>query len=124
MRLFNPSSPHPARALQCWQILIGKAMNRQTVNYKGLSETMYGKPAAGVLAEVLGHIAYYCKQNDLPSLTAIVVNMGGAPGPGIPVDKTTLDAQREAVFERDWYDVYPPTEDEFSQAFKRGTGKT
>jgi hypothetical protein len=41
MRRFNPSSSHAARAVQCWQILVGKAKNRQTVTYKGLSELMY-----------------------------------------------------------------------------------
>jgi hypothetical protein len=39
MQRFNPSSSHPARAVQCWQILVGKAMNRQTVTYEGLSDS-------------------------------------------------------------------------------------
>ena len=30
MRTFNPHSQHPARAVQAWQILVGKAMNRPT----------------------------------------------------------------------------------------------
>src|ERR1700694_2212597 len=58
VKTFNPTSEHPARPVQAWQIMIGKAMNRQTVTYEGLSELMYGKQAAGVLAAILGHIAF------------------------------------------------------------------
>lgn len=117
MRVFNPTASHPARAVQCWQILIGAAMNRQTLTYKLLSEKMYGKPAAGVLNEILGHIAYYCLDEDLPPLTAIVVNSTGIPGHGIPIDQTNIDAQREQVFNHDWYDVYPPDEEQLARAF-------
>ncbi|MCB9507844.1 MAG: hypothetical protein H6709_02230 [Kofleriaceae bacterium] len=119
MRRFNPSTSQRARAVQAWQILVGRATNRQTLTYKGLSELMYGKPAAGVLNEILGHVAYYCIDNALPPLTAIVVNTGGVPGHGIPIDQSTIDAQREAVFAHDWYDVYPPSEDELASAFAR-----
>jgi hypothetical protein len=76
LKIFNPTAEHPARAVQAWQILVGKAMNRQTVTYKGLSKLMYGKDAAGVLAAILGHIAFFCEDNDIPPLTALVVGMG------------------------------------------------
>jgi len=76
MKTFNPTAEHPARAVQAWQILVGKAMNRQTVTYKGLSKLMYGKEAAGVLAAILGHIAFYCEDNNIPPLTALVVGIG------------------------------------------------
>ena len=45
MKVFNPSSPHPARAVQAWQIIVGIAMNRQTITYEGLSRLMYQKKA-------------------------------------------------------------------------------
>ena len=87
MKLFNPSSKHPARAVQAWQILVGKAMNRQTITYLELSRLMYKKDAQGVLDKILGHIAYYCIDNKLPALTSIVVGKGrGTPGRDIPVD--------------------------------------
>ena len=35
MKNFNPSSKQSARAVQAWQILVGKAKNRQTVTYLG-----------------------------------------------------------------------------------------
>ena len=49
MREFNPSSVHPDRAVQAWQILVGAAMNRQTYTYEILSIKMYEKKAPGVL---------------------------------------------------------------------------
>ena len=80
MQQFNPSSSHPLRALQAWQILIGAAMNRQTLTYLGLSQKMYKKNAQGVLDKILGHVAFYCDDNDLPALTSIVVGKGrGTP---------------------------------------------
>jgi len=115
---FNPKSTHPARAVQCWQILVGKAMNRQTVTYQGLAGLMFQRRAAGVLAQILGYVAFYCNDNDLPPLTAIVVRKtGGEPGTGIPVDQNTIDAQREDVFSCDWFDIYPPDEDALASAY-------
>lgn len=118
MRKFNPTSSHPARAVQCWQVLVSKAMNRQTVTYEGLAELMFQRRAAGVLAQILGYVAFYCKDNDLPPLTALVVRKGGGePGSGIPVDQTTIDAQREDVYAFDWFDLHPPSEDELTAAY-------
>jgi hypothetical protein len=120
MKLFNPTSPHPARAVQAWQILVGKAMNRQTITYLALSRLMYHTDAAGVLDQILGHIAFYCIDNKIPPLTSIVVGKGrGTPGDEIPVDLLQIDTQREKVYECDWYDVYPPSEDELKSAFDR-----
>jgi hypothetical protein len=88
MRNFNPSSKHPDRAVQAWQILVGAAMHRQTLTYEGLSVLMYQKKAAGVLDNVLGHVAFYCISNDLPPLTSIVVGKNrGTPGEEIPFDR-------------------------------------
>jgi hypothetical protein len=117
MRQFNPKAKNPARAVQAWQILVGKAMNRQTVTYDGLGELMFRRQAAGVLAHILGHVALYCNDNNLPPLTAIVVSQRGTPGPGIPIDRTTLDEQREKVYGWDWYNVYPPSEAELAEAY-------
>ena len=120
MKLFNPTSPHPARAVQAWQILVGKAMNRQTITYLELSQLMYHKDAAGVLDQILGHIAFYCIDNELPPLTSIVVGKGrGTPGEDIPVDVSQIDTQREKVYECDWYDVYPPSKSDLKSVFDR-----
>ena len=120
MGTFNPSASHPARAVQAWQILVGMAHNRQTITYEGLSELMYGKSAAGVLAQILGHVAFYCEDNNLPPLTAIVVKKdSGAPGAEIPVQRQSIDEQREKVYQHDWFDVYPPSESEFTKSFSK-----
>lgn len=117
MRNFNPSSKHPDRAVQAWQILVGAAMHRQTLTYEGLSVLMYQKKAAGVLDNVLGHVAFYCISNDLPPLTSIVVGKNrGTPGEEIPFDPNTVDSDRERVYSTDWYDIYPPTAEELHLA--------
>ena len=117
MQRFNPHAAHPVRAVQAWQILVGKAMNRQTLTYEDLSRLMYGKSAAGVLANILGHVAFYCIDNKLPPLTSIVVGKErGRPGEDIPVDADSLDEQREEVYRCDWYDIRPPSEDKLAAA--------
>lgn len=122
MTTFNPTSTHPLRAVQAWQILVGMAMNRQTITYKGLSKLIYQKDAPGVLDEILGHIAYYCLDNYLPALTSIVVGKGrGTPGQDIPVDLNTIDTQREKVYDYDWYNIIPPHSDELKSSFDSHT---
>src|SRR5579863_1704266 len=118
MRRFNPHASQPARAVQAWQILIGMAKNRQATTYLGLSQLMFGKDAAGVLAQIMGHIAFYCIDNDLPPLTSLVVGKGrGVPGEEIPIDPATIDQRREEVYGRVWYDVYPPSEEELAASY-------
>jgi hypothetical protein len=120
MKAFNPTAEHPARAVQAWQILVGKAMNRETVTYEGLSVLMYKKEAAGVLAAILGHVAFYCMDNDIPILTTIVVGKGpGKPGDRIPIDPAKIDEEREKVYDHNWYDIYPPSETDLATAYKR-----
>jgi len=119
MKTFNPTSTHPDRAVQAWQILVGKAMSRQTVTYLGLSRLMYQKAAQGVLDKILGLIAFYCIDNELPALTSIVVGKGrGTPGSDIPVDVSQIDALREKVNEYDWFNVYPPTKDQLLVSYE------
>lgn len=120
MKTFNPSSKHPERAVQAWQILVGVAMNRQTLTYELLSQLMYKKKAAGVLDRILGHIAYYCNENKLPPLTSVVVGKGrGTPGDEIPMNPQEFDARREDVYAFDWYDVYPPSALALKEAFEK-----
>jgi len=117
---FNPKSNHPARAVQAWQILVSAAMNRQTLTYKGLARLMYQRDAQGVLDKILGHIAFYCIDHDLPPLTSIVVAQGrGTPGQDIPIDLAKIDKEREKVYANDWYNIYPPSADELHSSFNR-----
>ena len=116
---FNPSSKHPVRAVQAWQILVSAAMNRKTYTYEGLSILMYKKKASGVLDKILGHIAFYCIDNDLPALTSIVVGKRrGTPGKDIPVNPAHMDSEREAVYEFDWFNIHPPSSGDLSESYK------
>jgi len=122
MKEFNPSSKHPNRAVQAWQILVGAGMNRQTFTYESISILMYQKKAAGVLDKILGHIAYYCLDNGLPPLSSLVVGKGrGTPGKDIPIEQDNMDEQRESVYEFDWYNIYPPTAEELLESFDNNT---
>src|SRR5262249_34371539 len=63
-------------------------------------------------------------ENELLPLTSIVVGkQSGTPGEGIPADPATLDKQREKVYQRDWYDIYPPSEAELSRAHHQRLGE-
>jgi hypothetical protein len=69
---------------------------------------MWHGKGAGVLANPLGHVAYYCLINRLLPLTSLVVNeKTGLPGDGIPVDESL--SKRENVFAFDWFGVIPPS---------------
>jgi hypothetical protein len=117
VKYFKDNPNRPDRALQVWQILIGKARNRQTMTYGMLAEMLdYG--GAGVFAQILGHIMFYCQDVGLPPLTVLVVNEHtGLPGEGLT--GADLNADREAVFDYDWYAIWPPTPDDLSEASSR-----
>jgi hypothetical protein len=99
---------HAARA---WIILTSAAMNRQTVTYKHLSDRL-GVPPQG-LGGILGHLLFFCRNQRLPPITALVVSKnGGKPGDGFG-DQGNLDKDREKVFSYPWYDVQSPRADDF-----------
>lgn len=104
-----------ARAQQIWPILIALAYNRQTITYGGLADVL-GFGGAGVFSGILGQIMNWCAANELPPLTVLVVNSAtGLPGLGLttPAD---LHAEREEVFNHDWYGLVAPLAAELAQA--------
>ena len=114
-KTFDSIRTREARAMQLWQILIGLAHNRQTITYKQLSALLHYR-GAGVFAQLLDPIMMYCKKNDLPPLTVLVVNEAtGMPGTGLCTIQD-LNEDREKVFRHDWYGIYPPSEQEFREA--------
>ena len=116
IKRFKASPTAASRALQIWLILIGKAHNRQTMTYEQLAELL-GYGGAGTMAQLLGHVYHFCSQNELPPLTALVVNKKtGLPGQGLPA--TDLHAQRELVFRYRWYEMFPPTLEQLAQAYQ------
>ncbi len=103
------------RALQIWQILIGKADMRQTVTYGMLSD-MLGYGGAGTMHHMLGHIGAYCALNGLPLLNTLAVNKDT----GLPTRGTfdrDANKERERVFGYPWFGVYPPTAGALEEAF-------
>jgi hypothetical protein len=105
------------RAVQAWQYLITKAHNRQIVRYDDVAQVM-GYTDNRPLSAILNYIMVYCSQNSLPSLSIIVVNKDGTPGTGFTeISRHDLDRGREAVFACDWYEIIPPTVDEFYEAY-------
>ena len=117
---FNPKTTRAARAVQAWLVLISKAMNRQTIHYKDLGRLMFEKKAAGVLSQILGHIAYWCSDHNLPPLNAIVVGANrGRPGRYIPTKISRIDRERERVYRRNWYVLRPPSEAALVTAWKK-----
>ena len=108
------------RALQAWQFLIGKAANRQIVQYEELRILM-DYPTSNPLTPALGCIMFFCEQNDLPPLTLIVVNKSGIPGEGFTAGQIEDYHQlREKVFNFQWFKLLPPTIDELNAARKNG----
>ncbi len=59
---------------------------------------------------------YWCDENGLPPLTVLVVNKKtGLPGTGL-ILSTDLNADREAVFQFNWYSIVPPTSAELPES--------
>lgn len=122
IRKFDDDANRPTRGLQIWQILIGKAHNRQTTTYGQLAKLL-GFDGGGTLSHMLGHVYFYCKQNDLPPLTVLVVNQEtGLPGEG--VKGIDLNRSREEVFTFNWYGVWPPTPEELRASYERGEAES
>jgi hypothetical protein len=102
------------RAWQAWSLLAFAAGNRQIITYEMLGK-LTGMHAAG-LGSVLEHVQSYCLVNNLPPLTAIVVNKGtGLPSLGF-VAATNVPRAFVEVFEHDWLATPCPTPDQLAEA--------
>lgn len=119
VQLYNPSSSRVLRAQQAWPILIAAAHRGEILTYDELALTMFEKTAAGVLAGILGCVAFWCADYDLPAITSIVVNkVTGEPGVGIPHQRS-IPAEQQKVFAYKWYLIHPPTIEEFEVMEKK-----
>jgi putative restriction endonuclease len=104
------------RALQAWQYLIGKAENRQIVQYEELRILM-DYPTSNPLGSILGCIMLWCDQNKLPPLSLLVVNKSGVPGEGFTSEKLiNYHQRREDVFNYPWFKILPPSIKQFKDA--------
>ncbi|CAC9610824.1 hypothetical protein [uncultured Gammaproteobacteria bacterium] len=118
LRYFSNKPNLETRAAQIWQILIGFAYNRQITTYKKIANILDYNNGAGVLNRQLGHIMYFCKENNLPPLTILVVNSEtGILGDGFETD-LDLGRAREKVFGYNWFSIFTPSALEFSEIWK------
>ena len=119
IKKFDNNPSNASRAIQIWQILISKAHNRQTITYGNLADLL-GFEGAGVFADKLGHVMYFCKQNNLPHLTVLVVNeKTGKHGEGLTEIVGDINVERENLIKYNWYVLYPPTEKQFDEAWRK-----
>jgi hypothetical protein len=101
-------------ALQIYQVLICAAHNRQILTYELLGK-MIGVSHFS-LGPHLEHILRYCKNNNLPPLTVLVVQKsGGKPGPGMTTSEDP-NQDREKVYAHNWYAMQPLTVEMLQQA--------
>ncbi len=115
VRRFVDNPTISTRAVQIWQILVGRAHNRQTITYLELARLMHYR-GGGILDRQLGHLYFYCEHNDLPVLSVLVV----AKETGLPqggVGDRDPNVERERVFGYDWFGMHPPTAEELAETY-------
>ena len=89
------------RAADVWSVLARSAEQSQTITYKELSNeiSVHVRP----LRYALVLVQKYCLENDLPHLTALVVNSAsGLPGAGNMMDPSMLRAEYERIYSFNW----------------------
>jgi len=101
------------RAKQAWPILTAVAHNRQTIRYLTLAK-MLGYSDCRPMGRILGYIQFYCQEHELPQINNLVVNESGEPGDGCIKDELYLE--REAIYDYDWYDIYPPSTKDLTES--------
>lgn len=103
---------YPEHAAALWKILVELAEARQTATYAEIGRRL-GLNAQNV-SGALAPIHAYCEANDLPLLTALVVQTRtGRPGPGY---KSPNDHRTDCVkvFSRDWTQGVRPNASELA----------
>ena len=111
------------RALEVWQVLTGKALNRQTLTYEDLADIL-GMRSGLAVTSFVPVVGQFCEKYGLPPLTVLVVLKGhGRPGSGFPENLGNLDVAREKVFEYPWFRVLPPTPEQLKQVHDQFMGR-
>lgn len=107
----------PAWALRAYLVLIGMAARRETATYAQLDEKIK-RGGAMLQAALLGHLMRWCKKNDLPALTSLIVeHESGLPSSGLTtVEAEKVPAERQKVYRHDWYSHLPPTIQELTES--------
>ena len=114
-----------AMALRIWHILILDAQNRLTPTYIEIARKV-GYRGARPIIPSLYRILYYCLQEGLPILTAIVVSKKtglpseGVSEAGVVITRENFPRIKEIIFGYDWSSVSPPTPEDLESAYKIG----
>lgn len=106
------------RACQTWALLVFAASKHLPVTYGELSS------ATGLVAnpQPLAYIQEYCLLENLPPLTALVVDNDGNPGSGLyAVEAQDVPKAQQVVFRHNWYTnpEKTPTDYTFQDARER-----
>lgn len=107
----------PIVAGKCWQILVAYAGMGKPITYGQLAELVgMGQTGNTITKNGVVYVMAYCQKHKgaMPALNAIVCNRSdAAPGEQIPNRQSMFD-----VFDFDWYDVIPPTPEQFEAAWQ------
>lgn len=99
------------RAAVIWEVLTSRAGENRTLTYKSLSEEVNVHHRA--LRHALEVIQKYCETNQLPHLTALVVNSTtGVPGAGNNLHDSQLEQEYLRIFRYNWTTLLNPFNNE------------
>jgi hypothetical protein len=100
------------RAAQFWSVLVFAARTQHVLSYD-LLERLTGIPRQAV-GGFLGPVQDYCKRNNLPPLTSLVVNeKDGLPSEGF-TEATDIFGAQARVFVYDWLGRKAPPPEDFA----------
>ena len=104
------------RVQHVWSLLVCAARDRRTYTYGGLADALGIRDGAQAMRHYLAPVMYYCREQQLPPLTVLVVSRDtGLPGEGL----TTLEnvnRDRERVFAHGWFQMELPETGDFEEA--------
>ena len=106
------------RAIKLWQVLIGRASNRQTITYGELAATIGNEVPPPAVGSYLDLVAAFCRSNGMPDITVLTVNKEtGRPSK----EESGVDVYREQenVYDHSWYALPSPTPEDFSRTLRR-----
>ena len=111
-------------ALEIWDVLTKRAIDRETLTFNGLADIIFGKKKGGAVNASLEVVGVFCKERELPHLTVLVVRQGQQkPGKSFLGDWDRVDDERERVFACDWHWSIRPTPDQLKQVFDKKKGR-
>ena len=104
------------RACQVWAVLVFAASRRYTLTYSELEKSP-GFIRAG-FGKILQRIQRYCRRNELPNLSSLVVNEDRIPSDGCVRDYEEEGWEKtwDSVYQHNWLAKRNPGKDSFREA--------